>query len=192
MPFYEFYCAENHRVYTFFARSMRYAQVTPRCPDNPDWALRRKISRVSYIGNAKEPGSELEDDPRLLSLMADMERDFAGMDEENPDPRQLAKMMRKMSELTGDNLGEGMEEMIRRLERGEDPNALEEEMGDLMGDDDAADLGDGESLFSGKKGLRNLLKRRQQPVQDERVFNMEDYADVPEANTPASSPGSGH
>lgn len=170
---------------------MRYAHVTPRCPDNPDWALRRKMSRVSYIGNAKEPGSELEDDPRLMSLMADMERDFAGMDEANPDPRQLAKMMRKMSDLTGDSLGEGMEEMIRRLERGEDPNALEEELGDLMGEDEAPALGDGDSLFSGKKGLRNLLKRRQQPIQDERVFNMEDYADEPGASTASPHPDGG-
>ena len=36
-------------------------------------------------------------------------------------------MMRKMSSLTGEKIPETMEEMIRRMEAGEDPEKLEEE-----------------------------------------------------------------
>lgn len=46
------------------------------------------------------------------------------------DPRQMARFMRKFQEATGMNLGPTFDETMGRLEAGEDPEALEEEMGD--------------------------------------------------------------
>ncbi len=55
------------------------------------------------------------------------------------DPRQAAALMRRFSELSGMPLNAGMQEALQRMERGEDPDRIEEEMGDVFGDDDAFD-----------------------------------------------------
>jgi len=65
--------------------------------------------------------------------MAQMEREMESIDEN--DPRAMGRMMRRMSELTGEPIGGEMEEMVRKLEEGQDPETIEEEMGDLLGDE---------------------------------------------------------
>jgi len=52
------------------------------------------------------------------------------------DPKQMASLMRKFTSKTGINLGDSMEEAISRMEAGEDPDQVEKEMGDQLGDDD--------------------------------------------------------
>ena len=47
--------------------------------------------------------------------------------------KQLGKFMRRVMEETGTDLEPEMETAIRRLEAGEDPEKIEEEMGDLLG-----------------------------------------------------------
>src|SRR6187401_2703245 len=108
MPIYEFYCPDNHKIYSFFARSLAYSGRTPRCPDNPKLRMERMISRFAVPGRAKEepdtlPGSD-PDDTRMEAAMAEMEREFGGMDSENPDPRQMARMMRRMTSIMGENV----------------------------------------------------------------------------------------
>ena len=44
----------------------------------------------------------------------------------------MAGAVRKMAEIAGEPVTPAMEEMIRRLEAGEDPEAVEEEMGDAL------------------------------------------------------------
>src|SRR5688572_30771408 len=98
MPIYEFFCPQTNKIYSFYARSLAMADKTPRCPDNPKFRMERMISSFSFTGRkrvepggsaAGPPGSET-DDPRMEQVMAEMERDFSGMDEENPDPKRLA------------------------------------------------------------------------------------------------------
>jgi hypothetical protein len=48
------------------------------------------------------------------------------------DPRQMAAAVRRMTELAGEPVTPAMEEMIRRLEAGEDPEKVEEELGDAL------------------------------------------------------------
>jgi hypothetical protein len=69
----------------------------------------------------------------MMRLMSDAE----GIDEN--DPRQLGRLMRRMSEITGENLEPEMDEAVRRLEAGEDPEKIEEDMGDLLGDEEGMD-----------------------------------------------------
>lgn len=181
MPFYEFYCPQNHRIYTFFSRSMGLAGKVPRCPDNEAWTLQKRVSRFAVVGRAKEPGEGGDDadldDPRMMAAMAEMEREMAGMDENNPDPRQMARLMRRMGELTGEPLGDGMEEMLGRMEAGEDPDALEEEFGDLLDDpapgEDSAGEGEGGRLAA----ARRLRARLGPPTRDDRVFEMTEWVD---------------
>ena len=176
MPIYEFYCPDNHRIYSFFARSLAHAGKIPRCPDNAKLRMERMISSFSVTGRAKEktdaPAGGDFDDARMEAAMAQMEREFGGMDSENPDPRQLARMMRKMSDVTGEKVPAQMEEMIRRMEAGEDPEKLEAEMGDAMNEEGAeADGGDAES--KAKRALRARL--RGQPVRDPVLYEMSEF-----------------
>src|SRR5438552_5182 len=124
MPIYEFYCPDNNKLYSFYARSLADAGKTPRCPENAKYRLERVASTFAVTGRAKEktefPAAAGMDDSRMEAAMAEMEREFSGMSDENPDPRQLARMMRKMSSLTGEKIPGEMDEMIRRMEAGED------------------------------------------------------------------------
>ena len=96
------------------------------------------MSGFAFIGKAKDPtdaiGMDDIHDAKVESVMAELERDMAGFSEGNPEPKQMADLTRKMSSLTGEKLPGEMEEMVRRLEAGEDPEKLEEEFGDSMDD----------------------------------------------------------
>ena len=178
MPIYEFYCPDNHRIYSFFARSLAYVGKTPRCPDHPKHKMERMMSRFAVTGRAKEkpdlpPGADM-DNPRMDAMMAQMEREISTLDDKNPDPRQLAQLMRKMTSITGDKMPEGMDEMVRRLESGEDPERLEEEMGNLMGDGEMPEGGLGD--FAGESKIKARLRRlRQQPQRDPVLYEMSEF-----------------
>ncbi len=175
MPIYEFYCKENNTVYSFLAKSLAYRDATPRCPDNPEFALEKRISGFAFIGQARDPASDDGlgdlDDAKMEGMMAELERDMAGFDEDNPDPKQMAHLMRKMSALTGDKLPEEMEEMASRLEAGEDPEALESEFGDALDD-----VGD-EFEPSGKESLQRLRRKILGPRKDPNLYDMAEYCD---------------
>jgi hypothetical protein len=175
MPIYEFYSPDTNRIYSFFARSLTQGQLTPRCPDNPQARMKRMISRFAVTGRAKEKSDSAAEtdslDPRMERVMAEMESEMSSMNEDNPDPRQLGRLMRKMTEATGQKMPEAMEQMIQRLERGEDPEKLEEEFGDSL-----ENLG--EEFPAGESGedkpipLRSLRKR---PTRDPALYEMGDY-----------------
>jgi hypothetical protein len=181
MPIYEFYCPDNHKVYSFFARSLAYGSELPRCPDGDHLRMQKCVSGFAVTGRAKEPtaADELPDDPRMEAAMAEMEREMASMDEENPDPRKMGHLMRRMAELTGEKLPDSMEEMVGRLEAGEDPEKLEEEFGDLDdemggfgedGCDTCGDAGDA-CTTSSKTWWRKIRGPRRDPV----LYEMTDY-----------------
>lgn len=105
--------------------------------------------------------------------MAELERDFSGMDEANPDPKQLARMMRKMSSVTGEKLPETMDEMIKRMEAGEDPEKLEAEYGDALEDfDPGQEKEDSEAAAEGKTFRR---RGRGAVVRDPTLYEMSEY-----------------
>lgn len=180
MPIYEFYCPENNTTYSFLAKSLSYGDKTPRCPDNAGYSMQKKVSGFAFIGKAKEPSEDgpLDDidDAKMEKVMAELERDMAGMDEENPDPKQMAHLMRKMSSLTGEKLPGEMEEMVRRLEAGEDPEALEEEYGDALDDMDDLDGGEGGDSSAAAK-IRQLRRRLLGSKRDPNLYDMSEYCD---------------
>jgi hypothetical protein len=177
MPIYEFFCPQTNKIYSFYARSLALAGKTPRCPDNPKYRMERMISSFSVAGKKKEekgPSTGADPEfPHMDKAMAEMERDFSGIDEANPDPRQLARMMRKMSGLTGEKMPETMNEMIRRMEAGEDPEKLEAEYGDALEDFDPGAGADeqGEEKGAGKpKG-----RRRARVIRDPTLYEMAEW-----------------
>jgi hypothetical protein len=89
--------------------------------------------------------------------------EFEGMDENaEPDPRQISRMLRKFSEVTGLEAGPRLQEMLGRLERGDDPETLEQELGGGEGDDDLSDF------FALKKKV--LGARSRKPKVDETLY----------------------
>jgi hypothetical protein len=93
------------------------------------------------------------------------------MNEENPDPRQLGRLMRKMTEAAGQKMPEAMEQMIQRLERGEDPEKLEEEFGDSL-ENLGEEFGEG---AAGEEKAGPLKLRRRRPQRDPALYEMKDY-----------------
>ncbi len=189
MPIYEFYCPDNHRIYSFYARSLAYADRTPRCPDGAKYRMERMISNFAITGRAKEkaelPAGADADDPRMASMLAEMEREFGAMDLENPDPKMLARMMRKMTALSGEKVPGEVDEMIRRMEAGEDPEKLDAEFGDAMEKFDPLGPG-GEESAAGEKLKAQLRALQRQPRRDPTLYEMSDFLDAPDSAPPVA------
>ena len=135
----------------------------------------KRISEFAFIGKAKDPsegGDDDVDDAKMERVMAELERDMAGLSEDNPDPKQMAHLMRKMSSLTGEKLPGEMEEIVRRLESGEDPEKLEAEFGDSMDD-----LGEGVDGEQNGERIKRLHRRLMGPKKDPQLYDMSDYCD---------------
>jgi hypothetical protein len=123
-------------IFNFFARSVNTTAVPtcPKCRKNP---LTRQISMFAVTGRAKE-SSDSEDLPidesRMEKAMQVLASEAESISEDNP--RQAALLMRKLSQMTGLQLGPGMQEALSRLEQGEDPEQIEAQMGDLLEGED--------------------------------------------------------
>jgi hypothetical protein len=95
------------------------------------------------------------DDPRVERAMGELERDMEHMDENNP--RHMAQMMRRMKDiLPPGSMPKEMDVAIKRLEAGEDPEKIEQDMGDVLGDFMGADEeggGAGGGGYSRDEGL---------------------------------------
>lgn len=132
MPIHEYYCHDCKKRVSIFWRTFSEAEEgTPACPECGDENLTRLVSRVRIVRSEE---SRLEDlaDPSNLP-------DF----DEN-DPKSLGRWMRKMSDEVGEDLGPEFDEVVGRLEAGEDPEEIEKSMPDLLGeggDDFSGDLG---------------------------------------------------
>ena len=129
MPIYEYLCNDCKRRVSLLWRSFADAQtreaVCPRCGGKQ---LDRLISRVAVVRSEESRLDNLAD-PGSLS----------GLDEN--DPKSLAHFMRKMAAETGEDLGPEFDEVIGRLEAGEDPEAIEQSMPDLGGSEGGTDFG---------------------------------------------------
>ena len=60
-------------------------------------------------------------------------------------------------------LGDGMEEALARMEAGDDPEKIEQEMGDVLDGEDPFEAG-------GKKGKAH--SRRSEPLHDETLYEL--------------------
>ena len=73
------------------------------------------------------------DDPRVARAMNELERDMEHLDENNP--KHMAHMMRKMKDMMPPgSVPKELDVAIKRLEAGEDPEKIEDDMGDVLGD----------------------------------------------------------
>ena len=164
MPIYEFYCNSCNTIFNFFSRSVNTSK-TPKCPRCKSRPLSRMVSAFAVTGRAKENGDSEDlpfDEGRMEKAMQALASEAESIDEDNP--RQAANLMRKLTDMTGMELGPGMTEALRRMEKGEDPDQIEAEMGDLLEGEDPF-------LLPGKKGGKQAGKRPA-PQRDETLYDL--------------------
>lgn len=168
MPVYEFYCADCHTIFNFLSRRAN-TETKPDCPRCGSTGLERQVSGFAISRGRTEDG-KIEgmpdiDEAKLEKVLMGMAGEIDGMNEN--DPRQMARLMRKLSDATGMNLGSGFEEAIRRLEAGEAPEKIEAEMGDAFADDNM------ENIFH-KGGIKGLRQKYTPPAHDDTLHPLEE------------------
>jgi hypothetical protein len=153
-------------IFNFLSRRIN-TEKQPSCPRCGRLHLDRQVSMFAISKNrSEEAEADMPDidESRLEQAMQAMASEAEGMNED--DPRQAARMMRKLYEATGLQLGGGMEEAIRRMEAGEDPDQIEAELGDVL---------EGEDPFGGlemKKGLKHLRDKYVRPKIDSTLYEL--------------------
>jgi putative FmdB family regulatory protein len=144
MPIYEFACPKCRRIFSFLSKRMNPERL-PVCPKCGSKKMSKQVSRFAMSKGLEEPttktGADTEDgppmpdldDPRVERAMMEMERDMEHLDENNP--KHMAHMMKKMKDLMPPGtMPKELDVAIKRLEAGEDPEKIEADMGDVLGD----------------------------------------------------------
>ncbi|AMV33347.1 Zinc ribbon domain protein [Pirellula sp. SH-Sr6A] len=169
MPIYEFYCPVCHTVFSFLSRSMQNTKV-PECPKCGRKKLEKKISRFAISKGLKESDAtkdpfENVDEAKMEQLMMEMAPHLDENSEGPEDPRQMAALMKKMFDVTGMQPNEPMLEAIRRMEAGEDPDRIDEEMGDALD-------GEGDPFVGADSKTKKWKRMFEAPDVDPELYDM--------------------
>lgn len=163
MPIYEFACPKCRKVFSFLSKRI-LPEHSPKCPKCGNLKLEKQMSRFAMTRGLEEPaagggpdempgaeeGMPDFDDPKIARAMGELERDMEHLDENNP--KHMAYMMKKMKDVMPEGtMPKEMDIAIKRLEAGEDPEKIEEDMGDVLGGmgDEQDDMGGGQRGYGG-------------------------------------------
>ncbi len=112
MPAYDYVCQSCRRRVTLRYRSIAdYEAAVPTCPHCGGTALTRRIKRVRVLKG---------DEARLMGLDEDATLD----DLDDADPATMGRFMRRMADQMGEDMGDEFNEVVSRLEKGEDPDQI--------------------------------------------------------------------
>lgn len=122
MPIYEYHCSACKRRTSVLVRSVT-STVRPKCEHCGSARLSRMMSKFAVHGGRID-----------LDNPASMD----GLDES--DPKSIARWARRMGDEAGEDLGPEFDDMVNRIEAGEDPESVMSEAdadaGSADGDDD--------------------------------------------------------
>jgi putative FmdB family regulatory protein len=153
VPIFEFLCPACNRIYSFLSLSATPSRK-PVCPRCAATDLTRVPSAFAVSSGKKsrdeKPAHGGEpDDAATARMEHEMMRMTSELDESDAEnPRVMARMMRRLAEASGETMTPTMNEMFRRLEAGEDPDALEAELGPQLEAETGAADGEGEDGFA--------------------------------------------
>lgn len=143
MPIYEFACPKCRVIFNFLSKRIN-PDKPPTCPKCGGKKMVKQVSRFAMTKGVAEPAAKTDaepegppmpdmDDPRVMRAMSELERDMEHLDENNP--KHMAHVMKKMKHLMPEGvMPKEMDVAIKRLEAGEDPEKIEADMGDVLGD----------------------------------------------------------
>jgi len=125
MPNYSFYCQDCSRSFEIYLTYREYDHRDVCCPACGSHHVTRKIEKIRL---AKSEDNRLNDltDPSQLDGIED-------------DPALLGHLMRKMGDELGEDIGPEFNEVVSRLEKGDDIEKIAQEMPDL-GEDSIASV----------------------------------------------------
>ena len=161
MPIYEFYCEKCNTIFNFYSKSINTSKI-PICPKCKEIKMQRFLSSFSIGKKGIEGDAEDSlpfDETKMEKAVGMLAQEAQNINED--DPKQAANLMRRLSEMTGLNLGHGMKEAVKRMEAGEDPQKIEEEMGDILEEDPF--------IFPGKKASRG---KPEKPHKDDTLYEL--------------------
>lgn len=168
MPIFEYLCRPCNTIFSFLSLRLTPTRepVCPRCGATGLERVPSAFAVRSAVKKSKpEPatGGGGHDDAAMARLEAEA-MSMAGelSDSDAEDPRTMARMMRRLAEASGEPVTPTMEEMFRRMEAGEDPEALEEELGPSL----EAEMG-GKGGEDGEEGGAGAL-----PSHDDGLYDM--------------------
>ena len=162
MPIYEYACPKCRKIFSFLSKRI-VVTLSPVCPKCGARKLSRQMSQFALTGGGSEAeasesdqGMPNMDDPKMARAMSELEREMPGLDENNP--RHMAHILKKLKAVVGEKaMPKEFDVAIRRLEAGEDPEKIEQEMGplfdSLMGEESG---GGGGGDYSRDPGLYDL------------------------------------
>ncbi len=127
MPNYEYRCLNCKRRFDVFFTYSEYGTRPVICPHCKSDKVQRRIGRIR-VARSNESRLENLADPGKLEGLED-------------DPRALGRMMREMGAEAGEELGPEFNEVVGRLEAGQSPDQIEQDLPDLGGGDAGGDLG---------------------------------------------------
>jgi putative FmdB family regulatory protein len=128
MPIYQYRCLNCKQRFEVYLSYSEYGTHAVHCTQCGSENVLRRIGRIRI---AKSEESRLDNlaDPSALAGLED-------------DPREMGRMMRKMSGEMGEELGPEFDEVVGRLEAGQSPDEIERELPDLGGPDGSLPGGD--------------------------------------------------
>ncbi|MBN2301483.1 MAG: zinc ribbon domain-containing protein [Lentisphaerae bacterium] len=165
MPIYEFYCPDCHMIFNFFSKSVNTSK-RPLCPRCGRKKLERQVSSFSFgsRGGNNENTEDFPIDDRKMESAINVLANEAAKIGDN-DVHGAVKLMRKFSDMTGMKFGNGIEHALGRLESGDDPDTIENEMGDLLEAEEPF-------TFPDAKGGKDIAQKRADPVKDDHLYEM--------------------
>jgi putative FmdB family regulatory protein len=117
MPSYDFVCNACQKRFEVFLTFSEYGKKNVHCAHCGSGNVRRRMTKVRI---AKSEESRLES-------MAD---GLTGLEDIENDPKALGKMMRKMGKEMGEDLPPEFDDVVDRLESGQNPEEIESELPD--------------------------------------------------------------
>jgi putative FmdB family regulatory protein len=120
MPNYPYRCLNCHKRFEVFLSYSEYGTQPIFCPHCQSNQVQRRIGRIR-VAKSEESRMENLADPSALAGMED-------------DPKAMGRMMRRMSNEMGEDLGPEYDEVIDRLEAGQNPDDIEKDLPDLGGE----------------------------------------------------------
>ena len=121
MPSYDFICNNCNQRFDVFLTYAEDGKKTVTCAHCGSKDVRRRMTRVR-IAKSEE------------SRMDSMADEFSGFEGLEDDPKAMGQMMRKMGKEMGEDLPPEFDEVVDRLESGQNPEDIEKAIPDLGSD----------------------------------------------------------